>query len=203
MDSNIASQQDFSDNLPLTEPHFDEEATLLSARPVVPLEEIKNGQRLGSRLVFGLAIIASLILGALGAKFIYRSGNEATVVVSDAAQGGAASIDEPAQAPSIVEGAAGATTEGLPSATNATSAEVKTEPQTAVNSEPVRKAVKRQKATVQSSDESEFQQERRSADHRFERDRERDERRETRWRRRRSADGLTRIREIFEGPTRP
>jgi hypothetical protein len=201
MDSNIASQQDFNDNLPLAEPHFEEEATLLSARPVVPLEGIEDGRRLGRRLVFGLAIIASLILGALGAKFIYRSGEEAAVV-TDAARGGAASIDEPAQPPSIVEGAAGATTEGLPSATTA---EVKSELRAPVNHEPVRKAVERQKATPQLSDEREFQLERRPNDRRFERERERDERSETRWRwrRRRSPDGLTRIREIFEGPTRP
>jgi hypothetical protein len=198
MDSNIARQQDFSDNLSLTEPHFAEEATLLSARPVVPLEEIKAGQRRGSRLIFGLAIIAALILGALGAKFIYRSG-EATVVVSDA-QGGVSSVDEPVQAPSLVEGAAGATTQSL---ANATSAEVKSAPSTPVNHEPVRKAVTRQKATTQSSDEREFQQDRRSDERRFERERERDEHRETRWRRRRSGDGLSRIRDIFEGPTRP
>jgi hypothetical protein len=200
MDSNIASHQDFSDNLTLTEPHFDEEATLLSARPVVPLEEIKAGQRLGRRLIFGIAIIASLILGALGAKFIYRSGEQVSVVVSEAARGGAASIDEPVQAPSIVEGAAGATTEGLP---NAPTAAVKAATWTPVKHEPVRKEVKRRKATPQSSDEKEIRQEERFADRRFEQERERDQRRDARGRQRRSADGLSRIREIFDGPTRP
>lgn len=200
MDSNIASQQDFNDNLPLTEPHFEEEATLLSARPVVPLEEIKAGKRLGRRLSFGLAIIGSLLLGALGAKFIYRSGAQATVVVSDAARGGAGSMDEPVQAPSIVEGAAGATTAGLPTAT---SAEVKSKALTPVKHEPVKREVKRQEAELQSSDDREFQREPRSDDRRYEQDPERERRREARGRRRRSADGLSRIREIFEGPRRP
>jgi hypothetical protein len=70
MESNITEQQ-YSGGL-LSEPHFDEEATILSARPVVPLHEIKAAKRSGKRLTFALALVAALIVGALGATLIYR-----------------------------------------------------------------------------------------------------------------------------------
>ena len=72
MESDITSQGYFNGDLQLAEPHFDEEATLLSARPVVPLEEIMVEARSRRRLVIGLAMVGSLVMGALGATLIYK-----------------------------------------------------------------------------------------------------------------------------------
>ena len=55
---------------PLSEPHFDQEATLLSARPVVPLNDVKANARSKGRLFFALAIMISLLLGAFSAILI-------------------------------------------------------------------------------------------------------------------------------------
>jgi hypothetical protein len=199
MDSNITNRQDFTSDLLLAEPHFDEEATLLSAQPVVPLEEIQAEKRSRRRLGFGMAIISALILGALGAKLIYRGGEEqATAIVSDVARGGAASINEPAHAPSIVEGAAGATTGPLP---NVPTAEAKSAPGNPVNKELIRQQAARGKSSAQARVEKE--QERRFASRRLDQEPGRERRREARGHQGKSADGLSRIREIFEGPSRP
>jgi len=52
---------------PMSEPHFDDEATLLSARPVVPLKDVKAKSRSKRRLFFGLTIMISLLFGACSA----------------------------------------------------------------------------------------------------------------------------------------
>jgi hypothetical protein len=192
MDSNITDQQDFSGDEQLTEPHFDEEATLLSARQVVPLDEIKAEQRLGRRLSFGIAIISSLILGAVGAKLIYRSGSgeQSAAVVSDVARGGAGSLGGPVQSSAIVEGVAGTTSGNL---ANATTTEAK-QPSPGVNDESMRKEATRRRPSPDRPGK------------RFDvgrPEREREQRKETRAKQVNSANGLSRIREIFEGPTRP
>ena len=56
----------------LDEPHFDEEATLLAARPVVPLVEVKAKTRSRARWALSLAIVGGLLVGLLGATFLYR-----------------------------------------------------------------------------------------------------------------------------------
>ena len=74
-DMNITERRYSDDNLQIGEPHFEEEATLLSAQPVVPLNEIRDDKReAGSkkRLAFGLSIVASLVIGALGATLVFR-----------------------------------------------------------------------------------------------------------------------------------
>ena len=61
-----------SGDLQLAEPHFEDEATLLSARPVVPLQALEARARSARTLVFGLAMVVALMLGALGATLIYK-----------------------------------------------------------------------------------------------------------------------------------
>jgi hypothetical protein len=56
---------------PLAEPHFDEEVTLLSARPVVPFAEIRTQSRWKRPLVFGLAMTLALLVGAAGTTLLY------------------------------------------------------------------------------------------------------------------------------------
>jgi hypothetical protein len=193
MDSNITDQQDFSGDEQLTEPHFDEEATLLSARQVVPLDEIRTEQRLGRRLSFGIAIISSLVLGALGAKLIYRSGSgeQPTAVVSDVARGGAGSIGGPVQSSAIVEGVAGITSGNL---ADATATEAKQAQLPEVKDGSMRKEATRLRPSPDRPGK------------RFDvgrADRERERRKEARAKQSNSANGLSRIREIFEGPPRP
>lgn len=57
----------------LTAPHFDEEVTLLRARPVVPLHEVKPQSRESRRLVPGWALVSMLVLGAVAATLVYTS----------------------------------------------------------------------------------------------------------------------------------
>src|SRR6266545_869582 len=71
MGTNITDQQQSGAELQLSEPHFDEEATLLSARPVVPLSDIpvRGVQR---RLVYGFTIIVAVMAGAFAATLVYQ-----------------------------------------------------------------------------------------------------------------------------------
>ena len=63
---------DFDRTLPT--PHFDDEATLLSARPVVPFNELaeRNPKR---RLYFGAGLVLAAVIGLLGGIFYARMGN--------------------------------------------------------------------------------------------------------------------------------
>jgi hypothetical protein len=72
MESKLAHEEFVSAESPLTQPHFDDETTLLSARPVVPLDEVRAEARSGRRLVVGLAIMAALMVGVLGAILVYK-----------------------------------------------------------------------------------------------------------------------------------
>src|SRR5258705_9508084 len=97
MESNIKNQQCSGVDLHLAEPHFDEEATLLSARPVVPLREVRPETRSGRRSALGLAMAISVMAGALGATLIYKQrGQKQAGIVETATE-----VSEPkAQPPS-------------------------------------------------------------------------------------------------------
>ncbi|HEV7797908.1 MAG TPA: hypothetical protein VGO73_07125 [Pyrinomonadaceae bacterium] len=89
MEANITEQKYLNGDLQLSEPHFDDEATVLSARPVVPLEKIKSEAGIGRRLAFGLSIIVSLMVGALGATLIYKQrGQKPSTAIADTAVAG-------------------------------------------------------------------------------------------------------------------
>src|SRR6266550_7841057 len=62
--------------LPLAEPHFDDEATLLSARRVVPLDEVPSygspkASHLTRRWMFAAVVLGSLLLGVVGGAAYY------------------------------------------------------------------------------------------------------------------------------------
>ena len=66
--------------LPLAEPHFDDEATLLSARPVVPLDEVPNyGSEKMSRFtrgwMFVVTIVGAMLLGVIAGGAYYSYAN--------------------------------------------------------------------------------------------------------------------------------
>jgi hypothetical protein len=69
MSSENRSTEQFPE--PLSEPHFDEEATVLSAKPVVPLSQVKSGRTNRSSFAVTATIVAALCLGAFGATFLY------------------------------------------------------------------------------------------------------------------------------------
>ena len=188
---------------PLAEPHFDEEATLLSAQPVVPLEEIAAEQHPGKRLAFGVAMAISLIVGALGGTLIYRQRAhiQPTAVVDTAVPGaGGIAGEEPVVEPSLAEEVAEAGTGTLPDS-SAAPVTTKSAPSRPQGGEPSKVEV-RGKKLVSVTDDRELRRAERIEERRLRRRSERQEQKQARRYRDRSDDVL-RIREIFEGTRRP
>ena len=63
---------DFERNLPT--PHFDDEATLLSARPVIPFHKLSE-RNLKRRMYFGAGLVFAAGIGLLGGIFYARMGD--------------------------------------------------------------------------------------------------------------------------------
>lgn len=216
MESNITDQQYFGTDLHLSEPHFDEEATLLSARRVVPLGNVRAKTRSGRRLGFALAMVFAVMAGAFAATLIYRQRGQkqATAVVETGATVPAESVPEGQALP----GAGGAMSD-----TNASSgaesvgdvAARQTHPsvgttETRRSAPPSSRSVKagRAEETVQNAveyqpDEKELRRAERIEARHLRRNAEREARKEARGHKRQSSDELLRIREIFEGSPRP
>lgn len=203
METNITEQQYSDGNLALAEPHFDEEATVAAARPVVPLQQIATKAR-SKRLAFGLSIVVALMVGALGATLIYkqRAQDPATAIVDTAVAGFGASGDgtNPASMPEAKEGAAGQAAGEAVREDNAFVADQKPKPQVAARIGPA-KARTVQEKPVSQADEKQMWRQERFEERRLRNKEEREARRE--GRRRRKSDDLLRIREIFEGSPRP
>lgn len=216
MNSNITDQQYLATDLQLSEPRFDEEATVLSARPVVPLYDVKTEARSGKRLVFGLAIVCAVLAGAFGGSLIYRQREQkqsAAVAHTDTPQP-VISRDE------TLSGAAGmvsddsrssplAVSENGDNGDNIASREAhkggttrnngKSAPVLSDDSGGVNEALK-DRAESQ-SDERELRRAERKEARRLIRDAEREGIREARGHR--ASEDLLKIREIFEGVRRP
>jgi uncharacterized membrane protein len=197
---------------PLSVPHFDDEATLLSARPVVPFHELNAKSDSKRRLVFGLTLVTALIIGALGGTLLYarrESAGRALTVKT------AQPTSEPVTQDDLVSssGEAGASAIASNGAeTLAASQEDRTttgqiqRPNTST-------IVKRQTPSVSMSDSRSANareiEQGEQVDLEYERRIRRANRRDARRLRRqyrekaRSADDLMRIREIFEGSPRP
>jgi hypothetical protein len=197
MELNPTSQTDLE--MPLAEPHFDEEATLLSARPVVPLEEIVAVERSGKKLVFGVALVFSVIVGSFGGALIYKQrGQKQSVSIIDRAVSGvdAIAVDEPLAAPSAAETVAEAGTGTLP-ANSAVPAEIKSV--LSRSWRVVSRVETKEKRLVSVEDERALRRAERIEVRRLRRKSEREEARRYRDR----TDDVLRIREIFEGSRRP
>lgn len=221
MESNITEQQ-YSGDL-LSEPHFDEEATILSARAVVPLGEIKAAERTNRRLTFALSLVAALMVGALGATLIYRQrvqtpatetvetsapdandiNNAAAGEIEANAGGGKSETPADTAATAVSASAASAKVSDAPASEPRDSAAARPKkPATTVAQSSV-KSVETPRNKVQ--DPEEIQAQRRAE--RIEARRQRREARreaegEVRGRRVQPTDDLLRIRDIFEGPRR-
>ena len=202
MESNIINEEYFADAGPLGEPHFDEEAPLLSARPVVPLQEIKAEERSRKRLIVGFAMACSLMMGALAATLIYKQRGQAqSAAVSTAVPGAAGiAVDGPVS-PTATEVGAGAT--GVSTEAGATTVEKQSVPSASGSTASTAVESQQKKNLPQVVDETELSREERIEARRLRRKLERQARRESWERRRRTSDDLLRIRDIFEGPSRP
>ncbi|CAN5722427.1 MAG: hypothetical protein H0T77_14330 [Pyrinomonadaceae bacterium] len=191
----------------LSLPHFDEDATLLSARPVVPLHEVKTETHSKRHLIFGLTILMAILIGAISATLLLMPSGQNSQSVEEA------EVSEPSVSPS---GAAGGFTSESAEATGPGLAEPDEEPQMREVPSARNSSIKRRTEAILRSpekpsragssdrerDEDVLDDERESL--RAERrDARREVRREIRRRREQTGDDLLRIREIFEGSPRP
>src|SRR5688572_23285254 len=200
----------------LTLPHFDDEATVQSARPVVPLEEVRRSSRSKQKILLGAALSLAAIVGAVAASLVFSErpqsvDDSATATIPESSKEASTGFITPAG------DASGATVD--PNETVAVDTAVTTDPtndglevqasspvsrpQPIKNSgvsKPVEKAVSRTEREVEDREADELAARREET-----REERRAERREARRlrRERRAGDGLTRIREIFEGSPRP
>jgi len=208
----------------VSQPHFVEERTLLSARPVVPLEQIKTRERSRRGLLLTSAIALSVLLGACTAlAMVYiqqrRSTQPAAIrSQSDATQQNQSEqVTQPSapveEAASVEKGAASTGATGRRGASNSTPEQEKRA--VVVNSS---NTENRRVATVPGAkisrqnevpvvDTGADESDPRVNDREMRRDQRREARRvwreEIRQRRVNSGDDLFRIREIFEGRRRP
>ncbi|HKP45274.1 MAG TPA: hypothetical protein VJT50_01630 [Pyrinomonadaceae bacterium] len=82
----VAMQPD-SPQVSLDEPHFVDEATVLSARPVVPLDEVPDKSRLSRGWLLAGTIVGAMLLGGLGSALyvsLFSTPPPQTVFDSDA-----------------------------------------------------------------------------------------------------------------------
>lgn len=209
MDKNYSSTDQppvFDPDLSL--PHFDEDATLLSARPVVPLHEVKRETRSRRRVIFGLTILAAILLGAISATLmLMQSGQNPEsvaetevsqpVVSSSGAAGGATS--EPAS-PRVTVSREPIEEQRAKEVLGDRDVSTKKRSTTAV----LRNSVKPSRAGSPDRERDEdFENDERELRRIDRRNARREARRERRDRREQRGDELLRIREIFEGSPRP
>ncbi len=208
MESNITDRQYLGTDLQLSQPHFDEEATLLSARRVVPLGELRTEPRLGKRLAFALAIIVGGMTGVFGARLIYKQRDQrnATTIVKTGASG----LEPAAPKDQSLSGPGGTTSNSASSSVEENVDDVTT------RDVPKDAATETEKpASLLSlgpgqanragndSDERELRRTERMEARRLKRNAEHEAKREGRGHKGQPSDGLLRIREIFEGSGRP
>jgi len=188
----------------LSMPHFDEDATLLSARPVVPLHEVKVETRSKRHVIFGLTILTAILVGAISATLLLmQSGQNSQSELSQpsvspsGAPGGSTSESAEARVPVLAEPDEEPQMREVPSARDSS---VKKQPTEAISrsSEKPARAGSPGRERVEDVDDDE--RESRRAERR---DARREARRELRRRSEQTVDDLLRIREIFEGSPRP
>lgn len=203
--------QSTSEAEPLTLPHFDDEATVQSARPVVPLHEVRRVALTRRNIFLGVALCLAAVVGALVASLIYSQPTQRAPEAATASIPEANTTDsEDFVAPSGE--ASGSTVnpqDAVASNTETTSSDE------ADSQRPVNRVISRDRQPRIGNPRVEKRpdlvisqpkiEDRSDLDVRAEEEMLRAQRREARRarRERRANDGLTRIREIFEGSPRP
>jgi type IV secretory pathway VirB10-like protein len=200
--SDIGDQQPSGADRPLAEPHFDEEATVLSARPVVPLKKVVARTRLTWALVIGLTFAGACVVGMLAAGMYYSRLNSNssktlanTETITSGVQARSTETDHP-KAPPAAPPRVSVESDTSATASSVTPAPIEV-PET--STEAPKKPVARRVAVL-TFPRSGGDQERREA-RREEKERRRDMKRENQENK--SSRDLLRIREIFEGPHKP
>ena len=191
---------------------------MLSARPVVPLNDVKTEARSGKRLVFGLAIVFAVLAGAFGGSLIYRqreqkqsaavshTGTPQPVISRDETLSGAAGmVSDGSHSSPLAEQVSenGANVNNIASREEhkggTTRNSGKSAPVLSDNSRGANEALKNRAESQ--SNERELRRAERKEARRLIRDAEREGIREARGHR--ASEDLLKIREIFEGVRRP
>lgn len=207
MSSTTTDQKFIDARATLAEPHFDEESTVLSARPVVPLEKVrpsKAGTILARPWVLGLGLAGSLLIGVVATALFYSKSNgiNSTLFEGLEVASGVEGISE--EAANSFSGPAFPQPKTQADKPNAISQPAPANSRTdKANSEPGSKP--RLVAVIRERKSNSDIEEDREADRRESRRQARRERRRTERESRdgKSSDELMRIREIFEGSPRP
>lgn len=204
----------------LNEPHFDEEATLLSARPVVPLEEVKAEEGSRRRLVFVFSILIALAAGALGGTLLYKyrsqisttevqtavpSGEETTGQTAAVADAGGDTFDPHSNASSTTEKSnSEIVSPEIPARSDSTPAKssIQTAPRVVLPSTARERDAENRRDDMARENDDDSERKLRREERKEERRRAREAQREAR-RGRDASDDLLRIREIFEGAPKP
>lgn len=188
--------------LPLAEPHFDDEATVLSARPVVPLDEVESyEERTPSRFargwVFAATVVGAMLLGVIVGATYYsytnRQPSQPFVENENIVAGVDGTATEAAGNSDAFVASEAYRTAPADADTEVVLKEAPAFPQAVVSSNENRKPVARRVAVLTSPSSHED----RKAARRLAKEQKKELERESRGR------NLTRIREIFEGPQRP
>ena len=209
----LALDDSFAEEESLTLPHFDDEATVQSARPVVPLHEVRRASRSKQKMLLGAALCLAAIVGAIAASLLFSDHAQpveesTTSAVPESSEKASNSFITPSGEASgatvdpnetVAVDRSGATTASAEEVVEAQSSPPVSRQQPIRNTR-VSRPVERPVEKVVSRPEPEVED--READERAARREERREARRLR-RERRAGDGLTRIREIFEGSPRP
>jgi hypothetical protein len=200
MEPNSTEEQFFDGESLPEEPHFDEEATLLSARPVVPLDRVA-AVRLTPPWVFGLALAGALLLGVVTTAIYYsvRYRNESTQLASSDISSGVEAATDP-ESPNETETADASDSIAVDSLATEESQAVSTPSPLGMSDGITRKRRARFVTRFGGSSAVRTTTGRNAA-----KEEANTQKREAKFRREKSqsADGLLRIREIFEGAPKP
>ena len=199
--------------LPLPEPHFDDEATLLSARRVVPLDEVEpyeaqTHSRFARGWVLAATVAGAMLLGVVVGAAYYSYASHESARASVNTESIAAGVDGISTESPVTSGVFGAapevnrTSAADPNADLSARQAPASAPQPEVSANESRKPTARRVDVLTFPSTSEEMQAREERKIRREaKKRIRELERESRDFR--SRNDLTRIREIFEGPQRP
>jgi hypothetical protein len=209
MEANITDEPFRGSDSSPSEPHFEDEATLLSARPVVPIAALTSKERFSRPWIFGIAVAGAILLGMAATVFYYsqfRAIEERSVAGIDIVSSGVQGVaSEPLNLNELHQAK---TTESDDSFADSNKS-AKEKPQTpsrlatarplnAYNVGSKKPAFRRETPGVDERSYSEYET----------RDERRAARRESKERKRerraaKHSDEVLRIRDIFEGPARP
>ena len=212
-----ARTTDAENSSELAEPHFDDEATVLSARQVVPLDEVPayespKSSRLTRKWMFAAIVLGSLLLGVVGGAAYYsylnRKPAQTFVDTGEIAAGVEGIATEPAV--TTVAGARPAAPPPVEDATPELSEKEISESLKEPADYPAqtRRAAARRVGVITPAsdrDEEEIREEREDQIREERKAARKEEKRRKRQleRERKARNDLTRIREIFEGPQKP